>query len=1261
MKRGTRKRGVLSIARKELGNARKERALEVLLLFFALLTVSALLILISARLLITGYAGYLAAKGGEITYLDIYKYFNTSYWAGVYGIALRVPGFTEQFDLDVATARIYRQDLFFDCIQADAVGGTEVYASTSPTILWAGMQPATTQMIDDFTGCFDSIQCADNTFTMNGSIMLGPANISSIPFTYTYRYDGNSSVFGIGALNDSENLVFVTNIESVQRGYNYEKIVNFQMMLPTPENGDATYYFFTDPYDECPAGGALGENINATMHGYVTDYLGNPIENATVNVAGYESLTGPSGFYNVSFAAIPGTYNVIGVKQGYDPYFGNVSVNFSSYVVEKNITLYRTTPAYNETFTPYVYGYVFDENRNPVSGANVSMGAETYTTNTTGFYELRPTLVLGFHPIIAIKEGYNNYYHYLEINESSTINHNITLVTALDQTPYLYVTGPYTISNPFATGPYTQPPTPVIIAQKRGEDYWISTKEIRREVRQNTFVEEAVGIYNFKEIPINLVYSLSSGLEGFVKIDKASEVVQGDSLSTLTVTIYGTKPIGGYNGTLTISGDIEKEIPIYIKIVEKRFPVETLLMEINLFNRVIRPGDEVKYKLNLQNLLRDQGYKVFLRTYASDSNGSKIYGETEEEVEIANSLTLLRGLKMPDDAPEGDYLLNVEATYLNFISTATTPFVVSRPLYLYSLFGIPLWIILLILSLLSFALLNLFLYRRYKEKKKRYRIFLDYSALPKPGDRVVRLGKIAETNVDAYYEIDKLTTHCIVAGATGMGKSISAQVLIEECLMQNIAVVVFDPTAQWSGMLRKGDDKRMMAFYPKFGLKETDAKAFKGSVRQVKNAREVIDVKRYIIPGHIQVFTLNKLDPKDIDMFVASVIRQIFRSDPQESPNLKLVLVFDEVHRLLSKFGGSGEGFLQVERACREFRKWGLGVVLISQVLSDFVGEIKANINTEVQTRTLEESDLDRIKTKYGEEFLKSLVRAEVGVAMFQNAEYNRGKPYFINFRPILHSTRRLSDEELDKYNKYNETVDDLEYEIEQLEAEKIDTFDLKMELKLVKDKIMTGNFSVVEIYLEGLIPRLQKEWERLGKKPKKREIQLVAEDEIKKSIEEAKAARDKFEKEEAKKNAAKPAEGKKEEVKEKIETKELNPLTFDNGIMVSSLKELQGVLPTMDDEIYKLAVNENKNAIADWIKQLSPEFAENIKTSNRQELIKKIDAFIKLGGKMPKESKKETPNEKKDKKDGKEEKKETKAEEKKEAPKETKKEDKKK
>jgi DNA helicase HerA-like ATPase len=148
------------------------------------------------------------------------------------------------------------------------------------------------------------------------------------------------------------------------------------------------------------------------------------------------------------------------------------------------------------------------------------------------------------------------------------------------------------------------------------------------------------------------------------------------------------------------------------------------------------------------------------------------------------------------------------------------------------------------------------------------------------------------------------------------------------------------------------------------------------------------------------------------------MIQQIFHSKLEEFRGLRYLIVFDEIHRILPKFGGSGAGFTQIERGCREFRKWGIGIVLISQILSDFVGEIKANINTLVQMKTRDESDLERIKMQYGEEYIQSLIKSPVGSGMVQNSSWNRGRPYYVTFRPILHSVVRLTDEELDKYNR---------------------------------------------------------------------------------------------------------------------------------------------------------------------------------------------------------------------------------------------------
>ncbi|HZX45078.1 MAG TPA: hypothetical protein VFF28_05340, partial [Candidatus Nanoarchaeia archaeon] len=230
------------------------------------------------------------------------------------------------------------------------------------------------------------------------------------------------------------------------------------------------------------------------------------------------------------------------------------------------------------------------------------------------------------------------------------------------------------------------------------------------------------------------------------------------------------------------------------------------------------------------------------------------------------------------------------------------------------------------------------------------------------------------------------------------------------------------------------------------------------------------------------------------------------------------IIVYDEVHRLLPKFGGSGEGLIQLERGAREFRKWGVGLVLISQVLNDFVGEIKANIGTEIQVRTLYEGDLNRISMKYGEDMVKSIVKAAVGTGMVENAEYNKGRPYFVSFRPLLHNPHRLPDQELEQYHKYEEIISDIEYQIEQLGEIQFDTFDLKLELKLLEEKTKSGAFKMVDIYLESIRSKLKDVWDKLGKEPKKKELELIPLEEIMQGIEKARKERKKKTKDEEKK-----------------------------------------------------------------------------------------------------------------------------------------------
>lgn len=664
-------------------------------------------------------------------------------------------------------------------------------------------------------------------------------------------------------------------------------------------------------------------------------------------------------------------------------------------------------------------------------------------------------------------------------------------------------------------------------------NYEISRSKIDREITQGNIFTDFIKVTNLGTSELTIDLAVSEGIVNVIELDSIGGVVPTNNQSEFFFNVIG-KEVGNYEGEITLSGSLNDKILVNISVINKSLN-PLFFVETEVSKKVFTFKDYLDFKVNINKVIGEDIYNVSFNYSLKDTQGNQTYLLGSEVRDLTGSLQLQKRYDFPD-MPQGYYVLDVMSSYNNQTYLSSSEFQVNIPFWSRKLFGfIPFWLLLILLLLSLLGIGGFMFIRKMIERGKKYKMQLDLKTLAKKSDETIYLGKVAETNHPAYLELGALTTHAVVAGATGGGKSISAQVLIEEVLLKNIAVIVFDPTAQWSGMLRKNTDKKMMSYYPKFGLKPTDAKAFPGNVRQIQSERQAIDIKKYMNPGQIQIFTMNKLTPPQIDTFVATVIANIFRSDPKEYPTLRVMLVFDEVHRLLPKFGGSGKGFLQIERACREFRKWGFGVMLVSQVLSDFVGEIKANINTEVQMRTRDESDLNRIKTKYGEEFLQSLIKASVGVGMFVNPRYNKGKPFFVNFRPILHNTRRLTDEVLEQYNKYGEMIDDIEYQIEQLEAEKVDAFDIKMELKLVKDKLMTGNFTVVDIYLEGLKPRLEKQWETLGKKPKKKELELVDASEVEASLKAAEKER----KEGDKKEEEKPATDAKSETKEEPKPEE--------------------------------------------------------------------------------------------------------------------------
>ncbi len=741
------------------------------------------------------------------------------------------------------------------------------------------------------------------------------------------------------------------------------------------------------------------------------------------------------------------------------------------------------------------------------------------------------------------------------------------------------------------------------------QEVTVSPSSIAKSVKVGDFVEVPVTITNGREQDITVNLALEGDIAKSATLNQRTLLVDALSENTGTLRLLGQN-VSLYFGSLEVTGPgISQKIQVNLSVTdEKGAPVEALALEIDPITERAKIGKVFDFKVSLVNLLSDKKYNVTVRYSIDRLDDSTTYTfeksffEESEVIELDTTQTRIKNFKMPDFIRPGRYVINVKAEYFGLESSASRTFKVVEPFMDYLILGIlPVRWVLFIGFFLLCGIGGYVYYLRKKAGQKRYVVKLDLDTLPKPGPRTILLGYIAETTTKTYFDLEAFTTHSLIAGSTGGGKTVSAEVIVEEALEKGISVIVFDPTAQWSGFLRKNVDKRFLALYPKFGMKKTDARGYNGNVRQIMNAREIIDVKKYMRPGEISVFTINKLDPEGADVLAANTIREVFHANLPESPELKLLIIFDEVHRLLPKYGGSGQGFIQIERAAREFRKWGVGLVLISQVLKDFIGETKANINTEIQMRTRDQGDLDRIKTKYGGYMLQSLLKAATGTGMFENAQYNKGNPYFVSLRPLKHMHARLSDDELDKYNKYNDILDELEFQIEALEKEKVDVFDLKLEHKMALDKVKSGSFNMVDIYLEGLKPRINTQWEKLGKEPPKKQARVVSEQEMMEEFKRAQEARKQFDEAAKKAGISTVSEGSQ------------GPLKLGGGTyFVTSKTELLDTLQAMTDAMFGQHVTAQKNEIADWLVAVDKNAAEKMRSAKtRQEAIAAITEFI--------------------------------------------------
>lgn len=106
-------------------------------------------------------------------------------------------------------------------------------------------------------------------------------------------------------------------------------------------------------------------------------------------------------------------------------------------------------------------------------------------------------------------------------------------------------------------------------------------------------------------------------------------------------------------------------------------PAQLLDLKIDVAKPAVEPGDELEFKIELVNLGSRKRYDISLRHSVSDS-GNEIIATKEETIALETRASAASGIRIPDDAKPGSYLLKTIASYGDKTARATDSFKVYK-------------------------------------------------------------------------------------------------------------------------------------------------------------------------------------------------------------------------------------------------------------------------------------------------------------------------------------------------------------------------------------------------------------------------------------------------------------------------------------------------------------------------------------------------------------------------------------------------------
>lgn len=180
------------------------------------------------------YTGKVTVGGGNVSRVDLSLKITDDYWYGLYG---NVSLYQNSNSTEVGTRKIAN---FNPAVMG--CEGAELYATTLDSIDWKNLEPAGTQMVDNFLAVSSSSPYSGTSIFTQEKVFNISNTTMVLNSTSTITDTGNSHT---GLLKHNETLVFVTKISPINASTGVS--ADYQVMLPAIE--ETTYNFFIDEND----------------------------------------------------------------------------------------------------------------------------------------------------------------------------------------------------------------------------------------------------------------------------------------------------------------------------------------------------------------------------------------------------------------------------------------------------------------------------------------------------------------------------------------------------------------------------------------------------------------------------------------------------------------------------------------------------------------------------------------------------------------------------------------------------------------------------------------------------------------------------------------------------------------------------------------------------------------------------------------------------------------------------------------------------